>query len=70
MPKPILRVVKWIGERPVVGVCTDCGLEFKVPVQSVSRVSDAQESLKSQFAKHKCAAIPEDSNGGAEPTWL
>jgi hypothetical protein len=70
MPKPILRVVEWIGRLPVVGVCADCGREFKVPRQSMSGVSDAQKSLKSQFAKHKCDALSGNSNDASEPSWL
>jgi len=57
MRKPFLRVLKWIGQIPVTAVCTDCGREFQVPLAQIS-ISAAQQSLKSQFAKHKCAEKP------------
>jgi len=49
-----LRVLKWLGIIPAVGVCTLCNREFKVPVAAIKRVADAQESLKLQFAQHQC----------------
>jgi len=54
MAKRSLRVVKWLGPVPVVGVCTQCAQNFKVPFDSLRRTSTAQESLKVQFAEHKC----------------
>jgi hypothetical protein len=47
-----LRVSKWVGQVPVVGVCTLCNREFKIPMTAMNRVSDAQESLRLQFAQH------------------
>jgi hypothetical protein len=49
-----LRVVKWIGTIPVIGVCTFCDRSFTVPLPALKRVADAQESLSVQFAQHKC----------------
>jgi hypothetical protein len=49
-----LRVVKWIGAIPVIGVCTVCDLSFTVPLPAIKRVADAQESLRVQFAEQKC----------------
>jgi hypothetical protein len=49
-----LRVVKWLGTIPVVGICTFCGRLFSVPITALKRVSDAQESLRGQFAEHRC----------------
>jgi hypothetical protein len=49
-----LRVTKWLGTVPAVGVCTLCNREFKVPMSGMKRVADAQESLRVQFAEHKC----------------
>ena len=49
-----LRVLKWLGTVPAVGVCTLCNREFKVPMTALKKVADAQESLKVQFAEHKC----------------
>jgi hypothetical protein len=52
--KANLRVLKWIGTVPAVGVCTACDLQFKVPTTALKRVADAQESLRKQFVEHKC----------------
>ncbi len=52
-----LRVTKWLGPVPAVAVCSDCGREFKVPLALLKRTSDSQESLRKQFAEHKCADI-------------
>ena len=49
-----LRVLKWLGIVPAVGVCTLCNREFKVPMTAMKRVADAQESLRVQFAEHTC----------------
>jgi hypothetical protein len=54
MEKKRLRVLKWIGTVPAVGVCTLCNREFTVPVTAIKRVADAQESLKLQFDQHQC----------------
>jgi hypothetical protein len=43
-----------LGTIPVAAVCTVCNREFKVPVSSMKRVSDAQQLLKNEFAKHEC----------------
>ena len=49
-----LRVVKWIGTIPVIGVCTFCDRSFTVPLSAMKRVADAQENLRVQFTEHKC----------------
>jgi hypothetical protein len=49
-----LRVLKWLGMVPAVGICTLCDRQFTVPVTAIKRVADAQESLKVQFAEHQC----------------
>jgi hypothetical protein len=54
MPKRNLRVIKWLGPVPAVGVCTLCDRQFKVPMTAMKRVADAQENLRLQFAGHKC----------------
>jgi hypothetical protein len=51
-----LRVTKWLGTVPAVGVCSDCGREFKVPLALLKRIVEAQESLRKQFAEHQCPA--------------
>jgi hypothetical protein len=54
VPKRNLRVVKWVGTVPAIGLCTFCNRQFKVPLDSIKRVSDAQESLRVLFTEHKC----------------
>lgn len=49
-----LRVVKWLGAVPAIGVCTQCNRQFSVPLNLMKRVADAQESLRLQFAEHVC----------------
>ena len=55
MQKRNLKVTKWLGTTPAMAVCTACEREFKVPTGLLSKVADAQESLRVQFAEHKCA---------------
>jgi hypothetical protein len=57
MPKPNLRVLKWIGTAPAVAACSHCNREFKVPLTALKRVLEAQEYLRRQFAEHKCPAL-------------
>ena len=38
---------KWLGSVPAVVVCNQCAREFKTPIASLKRTSDAQESLVS-----------------------
>jgi len=54
MQKRNLWVVKWLGTVPAFGVCTLCNREFKVSLIDMKGVADAQESLRVQFAEHKC----------------
>jgi hypothetical protein len=54
MAKRNLRVLKWLGTTPAVAVCTLCNREFKVSLPALKRVTEAQESLRLQFAGHKC----------------
>jgi hypothetical protein len=64
MPKRNLRVIKWLGQVPAIGGCTFCNREFKVPMTAMRRVADAQESLRVQFAEHKCKG--EDASQAAK----
>ena len=48
MEKRNLRVVKWLGTTPAVGVCYFCSST------ALKRIGDAQESLRAQFTEHKC----------------
>jgi len=54
MAKRSLRVLKWIGTTPAIGVCSSCDRQFTVPVTALKRVADAQQSLNLQFAQHDC----------------
>jgi hypothetical protein len=49
-----LRVVKWVGTVPALGVCTFCNRQFQVPMESMKRIEDAQWNLDLQFREHKC----------------
>jgi hypothetical protein len=44
MSQRSIRVVKWLSSTPVVGVCTVCGREFKVPMTALTRTGDALKS--------------------------
>jgi hypothetical protein len=61
-----LRVTKWLGPVPAVGVCSQCGREFKVPLTSLKRTTGAQESLRKQFAEHRCPVDAEAKSSEAE----
>jgi hypothetical protein len=57
MAKPNLRVTKWPGITQPLEVCTNCERTFKVPLESLKRTSEAQESLRKQFAEHRCKQV-------------
>src|SRR5262252_135441 len=48
-PQRTLRLIGWVGTTPVRGVCTTCAEEFRIPQGTMTRASEAEESLKSQF---------------------
>lgn len=54
MLKGNLRVIKWLGTVLAIGVCTLCNRQFTVPMTAITRVADAEEALRLQFAGHKC----------------
>ena len=56
MAKRTLRVTKWLGMIPAMAVCTACGREFRAPLTSLKRLTEAQESLQLQFDRHKCTS--------------
>jgi hypothetical protein len=64
MRKRNLRVLKWLGILPAIAVCTRCNREFRVPLDALKRVADAQANLKSQFAAHECKQDEADSPAG------
>jgi hypothetical protein len=59
MAKANLRVTKWLGTVPAIGMCTKCERNFKVPLESLKRTSEAQESLRKQFVEHRCKLVDE-----------
>jgi hypothetical protein len=61
MAKSNLRVSKWLGATPAVAVCTGCARVFNVPLDSLKRTADAQESLRKQFGEHVCTPIEPES---------
>ena len=54
MGKRALRVVKWLGSTPAIGVCEFCSKQFKVPVTELAKTSEAQANMQEQFDRHKC----------------
>jgi hypothetical protein len=64
MPKRNLRVLKWLGTVPAVAVCTFCDQEFKVPLEALKRLTDAQWNLNLKFAEHRCEQDGADSSAG------
>jgi hypothetical protein len=54
MAKRVIRVTKWLGMVPAVAICAACGREFRVPVESLKRLTESQESLERQFDRHQC----------------
>ncbi len=62
MPKRNLRVLKWIGTVPAIATCTKCNREFKVPIETLKRLSAAQEHLRIQFSDHQCENEGSDDN--------
>jgi hypothetical protein len=61
-----LRVAKWLGTIPAVGVCTLCNREFKVPLSAIERLADSQESLRLQFSAHKCKSGAASETPGSD----
>jgi hypothetical protein len=57
MAKRILRVIKWLGTTPAVGVCESCRQQFKAPMSTLARTGDAQASLQQQLT-HTSARRP------------
>jgi hypothetical protein len=60
-----LRVTKWLGTVPAVGVCSNCERTFKVPLASLKSTSAAQESLRKQFVEHRCGRRDETEESNA-----
>jgi hypothetical protein len=60
MPKRILRVVKWIGTTPAVGVCAACQRQFTLPVAALKNVVEARSKMQALFDEHACG--PEDGD--------
>ena len=54
MPKRILRVVKWIGTTPAVGICAACERQFTLPVAILKNVVEARAKMQALFDEHEC----------------
>jgi hypothetical protein len=54
MPKRILRVVKWIGATPAVGMCAACQRQFTLPVAALKNVVEARAKMQALFDEHAC----------------
>ena len=54
MRKRNLRVVKWVDNRPALGLCSICLQRFKVPLPKLTKTVAATEELRSQFLSHRC----------------
>ena len=61
-----IRVTKWLGPVPAVAVCSQCGRDFKVPLALLKQITNAQESLRKQFAEHRCPNEAEAQPNEAE----
>ena len=46
--------------------CRDCSRNFSAPLMALTRVSDAQESLRLQFAEHVCKHLDSRQNAVRE----
>jgi len=55
-----LKLLKWLASTPAIAACTQCQRRFSVPLPLRGRVSDAQESLRKQFAEHQCVGKTEE----------
>ena len=55
MGKRALRVVKWLGSTPAIGVCAFCSKQFKVPMTALAKTTEAEANLHEQFDRHKCS---------------
>jgi hypothetical protein len=54
MARRVIRVTKWLGMVPAVAICAACNREFRVPLDSLKRLTEAQQNLQLQFDRHQC----------------
>jgi hypothetical protein len=59
MEKRSLRVTKWLSSTPVIGVCSPCNKELRVPMTALTKTKDARINLQQQFDQPKCDVAPE-----------
>ena len=64
--KRTLRVIKWLSTTPAIGICTACMREFKVPMSSLTRTSDAQANLQGQFDSQVCTVVARQQSESEE----
>jgi hypothetical protein len=58
MPKRILRVVKWLGTTPAIGMCAACERQFTLPVAVLKNVVEARAKMQAMFDGHECQQNP------------
>ena len=68
MAKRILRVVKWIGATPAVGMCAACEREFTLPVAVLKNVVEARAKMQVLFEEHQCEPKESDKSGAVTNT--
>lgn len=62
MPKRILRVLKWLGSTPAVGMCAACERQFTLPMAAFKNIVEARSKMQGLFDEHEC-----ESKEGHEP---
>jgi hypothetical protein len=68
MAKRILRVVKWIGATPAVGICAACERQFALPVAVLKNVVEARAKMQALFEEHQCEPEESDNSGAVTNT--
>jgi hypothetical protein len=54
VPKRILRVLKWLGTTPAVGICGQCQRQFTLPMAALKDVVEARTKMQALFDGHSC----------------
>jgi hypothetical protein len=68
MPKRILRVVKWLGTTPAIGMCAACERQFTLPVAVLRNVVEARAKMQALFDGHECEPKEGDKSGAVPGT--
>jgi hypothetical protein len=62
MLKRNLRIVKWAGHIPTLGICEHCNAQFSVAREALADPDAALASISDQFDAHKCKLIDSSQN--------